>query len=171
MTFFRASLFAALATGAVLAANAAGCGGGDDSPPEQPAEDAGPAETGRPASEAGPERPPGLPSVECQIGTAIEIEPNDTAQTATPFTELSFCGVLETAADVDYATFDTPPGMKLGLFQGVIDGKVDFELTVGGITFGPGETTKFDSGTYLVKAFTTAGKPASYRFRIQFEPK
>jgi hypothetical protein len=110
------------------------------------------------------------PAVECAISSAIENEPNDTPQTANAFTELGFCGVLDTPTDVDYFTFDTPAGTKLGVFQGVIDGKVDFQLTLGGASFGPAETAKFGPGTYLVKAFTTAGKPASYRIRVQFDP-
>ncbi|CAN5857858.1 hypothetical protein BH11MYX4_BH11MYX4_21330 [soil metagenome] len=111
------------------------------------------------------------PAVECAVGGAVEIEGNDTPETANAFTELTFCGVLATGKDVDYATFDTPPGTKLSVFQGVIDGKVDFELSLAGAKFGPGETSKFGSGTYLVKAFTKAGKSASYSYRVQFDPK
>ena len=123
-----------------------------------------------PAQDAGETQVLG-PSVDCAVGGAVEVEGNDTPQTANAFTELTFCGVLATGKDVDYATFDTPPGTKLSLFQGVIDGKVDFELTLAGAKFGPAETAKFGSGTYLVKAFTTAGKSASYSYRIQFDPK
>lgn len=135
---------------------------------EEPALEAGASDSSSRPFEAGPEPVVG-PTVECAIGSAIETERNDTAATATPFTELSICGVLETAKDVDYLTFTTPPGTKLTLFQAVIDGRVDFELSLAGATFGPAETGKFGSGTYLVKAFTTSGKPASYRIRVQFE--
>ena len=123
-----------------------------------------------PKQDAGETRVLG-PSVECAVGGAVEVESNDTAKTATAFTELTFCGVLDKAQDVDYSTFDTPPGTKLSLFQAVIDGNVGFEITLAGATFGPGDTAKFGSGTYLVKAFTKAGKPASYSYRIQFDPK
>ena len=146
-----------------------GCGDDDPPPAEEPAPiDAGAPETTSPIPDATSERLLG-PAVECTIGAAVEFEPNDTPATATAFTELSICGVLETGQDLDYVTFDTPPNTKLTLFQAVIDGKVDFELTLGGATFGPSETTKFGSGTYLVKAFTKANKPASYRIRVQFE--
>lgn len=111
------------------------------------------------------------PTVMCSVGGAVEVEPNDTPDTATPFTALTFCGVLSPATDVDYSTFDTPAGKKLGLFQAVVDGKVDFSLTLNGQTFGPEETTKFGSGTYLVKASTSAGQPASYNYRVQFDPE
>ena len=110
------------------------------------------------------------PIVMCSIGGAVENEPNDTPATATPFTALTFCGVLSSGTDVDYSTFDTPEGTKLGVFQGVIDGKVQFTLTLNGQEFGPEATTKFGSGTYLVKAFTSAGQPASYNYRVQFDP-
>jgi hypothetical protein len=148
----------------------AGCGGGGDEPtPEPEGTEAGDPDTSRPSFDAGPERVLG-PTVECTIGAAIEQEPNDTKETANAFTELGYCGVLDSGADVDYVTFVTPTGTKLGVFQAVIDGKVDFELSLnGGATFGPGETTKFGSGTYVVKTFTKAGKPASYRMRIQFD--
>ena len=118
---------------------------------------------------SGTSSPPG-PAVDCAVGGAAELEPNDSAATATSFTELTFCGVLATGTDVDYSTFVTPPGTRLTVFQAVIDGKVDFTLSLGGATFGPGETAKFGSGTYVVKAFTKAGKSASYSYRIQFDP-
>jgi hypothetical protein len=154
-----------LAAGLVLAA---GCSDDEEST-EPPVLEAGAADTAsRPGQDAGPERVLG-PAVECTISAAIENEPNDTPQTANSFTELGFCGVLEKGTDVDYFTFTTPPGTKLSVFQGVIDGKVDFQLTLNGASFGPGETSKFGSGTYLVKAFTSAGKPASYRIRVQFD--
>ena len=147
-----------------------GCGGGDDPPPgELVADGGGVPEAAQKFPEAAP---PGVigPRVECALGAAIEEEPNDTPATANAFTELSFCGVLETATDVDYVTFDTPAGTKLSVFQAVIDGKVELELTLnGGATFGPAETAKFGEGKYLVKAFTKAGKPASYRIRVQFD--
>ena len=146
----------------------AGCAADEESSEPTPLE-AGAADTAsRPAQDAGPERVLG-PAVECTISAAIENEPNDTPQTANSFDELGFCGVLEKGTDIDYFTFDTPPGTKLSVFQGVIDGKVEFQLTLNGASFGPAETSKFGSGTYLVKAFTTAGKPASYRIRVQFD--
>ena len=58
---------------------------------------------------------------------------------------------------------------KLTVFQGVITGSVDFELTLNGATFGPSETGKFGSGTYVGKAFTKSGKPAAYRIRVQYD--
>jgi hypothetical protein len=148
-----------------------GCGDDEDEAgeDEQPPIEAGAPEIVRPEFDALPERVIG-PAVECAIGSAIEEEKNDTPQTATSFTELSICGVLDTAQDVDYLTFETPAGTKLSVFQAVIDGKVEFELELGGNKFGPGETAKFGPGKYLVKAFTKAGKPASYRVRVQFDP-
>jgi hypothetical protein len=151
-----------------VAAVAVGCGE-DDPPAERMVVEAGEPETTTPVRDATAEARVIGPAVECAIGSAIEAESNDTPATATAFTELSACGVLETAKDVDYFTFDTPPSTKLTLFQAVIDGKVDFELSLDGATFGPGETTKFGSGKYSVKAFTKADKPASYRIRVQFE--
>lgn len=130
--------------------------------------DAGVKESGPTMFDAPPIRVIG-PAVECAIGSAIEAEPNDSPMTATPFTELSICGVLETAKDVDYLAFETPSGTKLSVFQAVIDGKVELALTFDGETFGPGETAKFGAGKYVVKAFTNAGKPASYRIRVQFD--
>jgi hypothetical protein len=162
-------LASASAFAIALAFVAVGCGSDEEST-DPPLPEAGAADTAsRPGEDAGPERVLG-PAVECTISAAIETEPNDTPQTANAFTELGFCGVLDVATDVDYFTFDTPQGTKLSVFQGVIDGKVEFLLSVdGGATFGPSETSKFGSGKYLVKAFTTAGKPASYRIRVQFD--
>lgn len=124
-------------------------------PPPPPKEDAG---------------PPGQPKVECQLGAALELEPNDTKETATQFTELALCGVLETDKDVDYLAFETPTGTKLTVFQAVITGQVDFELTLNGATFGPADVDKFGSGKYLVKVLTKSGKPGSYKLRVQFDP-
>ena len=153
---------------ASLSVSAAGCGE-DESPAGEMVVEAGEPETTTPARDATAEARIIGPAVECAIGSAIEEEPNETTATATAFTELSACGVLETEKDVDYLTFDTPAGTKLTLFQGVMDGKVEFDLSLNGATFGPGETTKFGSGKYFVKAFTKAGKPASYRIRVQFD--
>lgn len=152
---------------ASFVASTAACG--DDDPPLESDTPAA-SESPPPPPDAGiSEQPPGLPQVECAVGAAIEIENNDTPQTATDFTALTFCGVLSTPSDVDYATFETPAGTKLTVFQAVIDGKVDFELTLNGQTFGPAETTKFGSGRYLVKAFTKSDKPGKYRIRVQFD--
>ena len=145
-----------------------GCSADAETPATDPA-DGGDAEASSMTTMEAGVAPPIGPAVECTIGAAIEQEPNDTPATANAFTELSYCGVLETGSDVDYSTFDTPTGKKLSVFQGVITGSVDFELMLDGATFGPSETTKFGSGTYLVKAFTKAGKPAAYRIRVQFD--
>ncbi len=152
---------------AAVSGGASACAAEDESPAEEAAE-GGAADGARPLFDALPERLIG-PAVECAIGSAIEEEPNDTPAMATSFTELSICGVLETAKDVDYLAFETPAGKKLSVFQAVIDGKVEIALTLGSETFGPGETTKFGAGKYVVRTFTNAGKPASYRIRVQFD--
>ena len=147
-----------------------GCSKDDEPPPAAPVtDDAGDPDGASSVPDATAVRIIG-PTVECAIGSAIEEEPNDTPATANAFTELSYCGVLATPTDVDYFTFDTPAGTKLAVFQGIIDGKVDFELMQNGATFGPADTDRFGSGKVLVKAFTKAGKPASYRIRVQFDP-
>lgn len=155
---------------ALLLSSAAGCSSSsDDATPAPDPADGGDAEASSPSMmEAGVARPLG-PAVECTIGAAVEAEPNDTPATANAFTELGFCGVLETGADVDYFTFATPTGKKLTVFQGVITGSVEFELMLNGATFGPSETGKFGSGTYVGKAFTKAGKAAAYRIRVQYD--
>jgi hypothetical protein len=168
MTFVRVALFAGACA---FVSIAAGCK--SDEPAASSEEEIGegkPDATTTPSKDAGEVRVVG-PAVECAIGGAVEVESNDTPQTANAFTELTFCGVLGTPQDVDYATFTTPTGTKLGVFQAVIDGKVEFELTLAGAKFGPAETTKFGSGTYVVKAFTKAGKTASYSYRVQFDPQ
>jgi hypothetical protein len=158
--------------GAALFAAALVMSGACSADPETPATDpadGGDAEASPSTTKDAGAAPPIGPAVECTIGAAIEAEPNDTPATANAFTELSFCGVLETGTDVDYFTFDTPAGKKLSVFQGVITGKVEFELTLNGATFGPTETDKFGAGTYVGRAFTKAGKPAAYRIRVQFD--
>ena len=167
MTFVRVALFA-VASGLVSIASA--CSSSEEPAPstEEESTDAKP-DAATPRKDAGEIKPPG-PAVECAVGGAVEVESNDTPATANAFTELTFCGVLGTAQDVDYSTFVTPPGTTLSVFQAVIDGQVDFELTLGSAKFGPGETAKFGSGTYVVKAFTKAGKTASYSYRVQFDP-
>jgi len=152
-----------------IAVGPSACSANPETPAVDPS-DGGDAEASveKNAPDAGAAPPIG-PAVECTIGAAIEQEPNDTPATANAFTELSFCGVLDSGSDVDYATFDTPTGKKLTVFQGIVTGKVDFQLMLNGATFGPTETDKFGAGTYVVKAFTTAGKPAAYRFRVQFD--
>jgi hypothetical protein len=172
MTFVRVALFAA----ACALVPMAGACSSDEPDPVTEEEKLGEGEgedkpdASTPKQEAGEVIAPG-PAVECAVGGAVEVESNDTVQTANAFTELTFCGVLGTPQDVDHSTFVTPPGTKLSVFQAVIDGKVDFEITLGAAKFGPSETAKFGSGTYVVKAFTKAGKPASYSYRIQFDPK
>lgn len=175
MTWARVAIASIAAFGApawiaVALAMSGGCSADAESPAPDPNDDGGDAEASAATTnkDAGVAPPIG-PAVECTIGAAIEQEPNDTPETANAFTELSFCGVLESGTDVDYSTFTTPTGKKLTVFQGVITGKVDFQLTLDGATFGPTETDKFGSGIYLVKAFTTAGKPAAYRIRVQFD--
>jgi len=148
---------------------AGGCSADPETPAAVDLSDGGDAEASATTTKEAGVAPPIGPAVQCSIGAAIEQEPNDTPVTANAFTELSFCGVLETGTDVDYSTFDTPTGKKLSVFQAVIGGSVDFELMLGGATFGPTETEKFGSGTYLVKAFTKAGKPATYQIRVQFD--
>lgn len=163
-----------LAIGAAVAALAvAACGGDDDgAPPPEP--DAGTPEA--PVEQRDAAAPPDAGSggppkyrVDCPLGTAVEFEPNDTADTANAFTERAFCGVLEAPSDVDWSAFSTPSGKKLTTFQAVIDGPVDFELRVNGKTFGPADVEKFEAGDYRVKAFTRGDKPATYRYRIAFE--
>jgi hypothetical protein len=137
-------------------------------------------------ADAGPDTDPGSPpaenksdarvdgvpviEVDCPIGTAVEFEDNDTPAKANEFQELSFCGALTPASDVDYSKFTTPRGKKLVLFQGVIDGVVDFDLLVNGKTLRPEDVKDFEAGEYVVKAYTKDGKPGRYRYRIQFEP-
>ncbi len=146
------------------------CGSDDPASSSEAEISTGRPETSTALPDAGDERAVG-PVVDCPVGGAIEVESNDTRATANAFTELTFCGVLSTPQDVDYSTFDTPSGTKLSVFQGVIMGKVEFELTLNnGPPFGPGETAKFGSGTYFVKAFTKSGKTASYSYRVQFDP-
>jgi hypothetical protein len=164
---------ACLLTWAVLA----GCSSSDDPAAAAPDASTGDQDDSSTTTDSGPGRDsatsdaPSGPMVMCAIGGAVEVEPNDTPATATPFTALTFCGVLSSGSDVDYSTFATPAGTKLGLFQGVIDGKVDFSLTLDGQTFGPADVSQFGSGTYLVKASTSAGQPASYNYRVQFDPQ
>lgn len=163
---------ALLVTTVILAGAVSACGEDEEPAGEQTLEatiDAAPPPPPPPAkSDAG--EPTG-PKVECQIGAALELEPNDTAASATSFTELALCGVLETAKDVDYLAFETPPGTKLSVFQAVITGKVDFELTLDGKTFTPSDTDQFGAGKYLVKAFTKSTEPGSYKLRVQFDPE
>lgn len=159
---------------ALLAFTIPGCGDDDELPP--PSRDASPDEP--PPAEAPDDDdddagagPPYAIDVDCPIGTIVEREPNNTADTATPLDgQLSICGSISPGTDVDYSTFTTPPGKKLTMFQAVIDGKVDFELAVGGKTLRPSDVKEFETGTYVVKAFSSDGQPGKYRYRIQFEP-
>src|SRR5690606_35801779 len=120
-------------------------------------------------AEAPPDRDGGaggfIIEVTCPVGTAVELENNDTPDAANAFEDLAFCGSITPAGDVDYSTFKTPPGKKLALFQGVVDGKVDFELMVNGKTLRPADVKKFEAGEYVVRAFTTDGQPGKYRYR------
>ncbi|MDF2695659.1 MAG: hypothetical protein K0S65_4042, partial [Labilithrix sp.] len=151
---------------------------GNDDPPAEPA-DAGvevveePPPPPPPQSDGGGggvNTPPPI-EVDCPVGTTVELEDNGAPEKANALDDqLSFCGALAPGSDVDYSTFSTPPGKKLALFQGVIDGQVDFDLVVNGKTLRPGEVKTFEAGTYVIKAFTKDGKPGKYRYRIQFEP-
>ncbi|MBX3192870.1 MAG: PPC domain-containing protein [Labilithrix sp.] len=149
----------------------AACGEDDEAlPPEPTPEEAGQSQAPQYSRGDGAvdERPPNLPQVECAVGAEIEREDNDTPEQANELTATAFCGVISDPDDVDYITFETPQGTKLTVFQAVIDGPIDFELTLNGETFGPAATSKFGSGRYLVKAFTK-GEPGTYRLRIQFD--
>ena len=167
---------AAVGSVACFALAVPACGGDDALPPASP--DAGAdaptstiddrAPTPKPVGDGGGYVPI---DVDCPIGTAVEIEPNDTAAQATELDGmLSMCGSITPGADVDYSTFTTPTGKRLAFFQAVIDGKVDFDLVVNEKTLRPGDVKKFEAGTYVVKAYTTDKEPGKYRYRVQFEP-
>ena len=92
---------------------ATGTACGDDAPPAPPHDAGVRAEAPRPEAGGGGF----IIEVACHVGTAVELEDNDTPATANAFTELSFCGSITPATDVDYSTFKTPEGKKLALFQ------------------------------------------------------
>lgn len=144
----------------------------DDRPTEEPpaaASDAG----APPPAEKPPTTTPrdaGPIEVDCPTGSAVEVEDNGSPQRATFLgSALTMCGALTPGDDVDYSSFQTPAGKKLELFQAVVDGAVDFELVVNGKTLKPSDVKSFEPGDYIVKAFSTDGKPARYRYRIQYE--
>ncbi|MBX3217536.1 MAG: hypothetical protein KF850_36225 [Labilithrix sp.] len=137
----------------------AGVDAGTEPPPPPPASDGGSAN-----------QPPPI-EVDCPVGTVVEMEDNDTPATANELDDgLSFCGAISPGSDVDYSTFTTPAGKKLELFQGVIEGAVDFDLIVNGKTLRPSEVKRFEAGKYLIKAYTKDQKPGKYRYRIQYAP-
>ncbi|MFO0740688.1 MAG: hypothetical protein U0270_32625 [Labilithrix sp.] len=113
--------------------------------------------------------PPPVP-VDCPPGSTIELEPNDSPVKANKVRDQSFCGSLTPAGDEDFSTFDTPPGKKLALFQAIIEGPVDFELTVNGNLYKPTDVKSFEAGTYTVRAFTKDNTAGKYRYRVQFQP-
>lgn len=110
--------------------------------------------------------------VDCPVGTLPELEDNNATDKANELgsSDLSFCGSISPADDVDYSKFKTPEGKKLVLFQAVIEGAVDFDLVVNGKTLKTTDVKKFEAGEYVIKAYTKDGKPGRYRYRIQFEP-
>lgn len=167
--------FTTVAALACLASVAPACGGDDpstaDSAPDAAADvpEAPPAPPPEARSDGGSSYVP--IDVDCPIGAAVELEPNDEPAAATDLDDrVSMCGAISPGEDVDYSRFTTPSGKRLALFQAVIDGKVDFDLLVNGKTLRPSDVRDFEAGEYLVKAFTTDGKPGRYRYRIQFEP-
>jgi hypothetical protein len=168
------SLFAAfvLASIAALSLAVPACGDEETAPAQIP--DAG-VEAAAPPSPP-PEIPPSdggggvIIEVDCPVGTAVELEDNNAPEAANEFDQLAYCGAISPGADVDYSKFKTPAGKKLVLFQGVIEGAVDFDLLVNGKTLKPAEVKKFEAGEYVVKAYTKDAKPGKYRYRIQFEP-
>lgn len=141
------------------------CKGDDD---DQPAES---SDTGAPdaGKDSARDAPPVTATVDCAVDSEPEQEPNDTPEQASSFTGLAVCGVLP-KGDVDYVTFTTPDGTKLGSFLAVINGKVDFDIMLGGKTFKPGDSEEYGAGTYLVKAYTTDGAAGTYRIRLRFDP-
>lgn len=152
-----------------LGAYAAACGGSDDPPPgEADAAADAPPPPPAPTSTRDATGPAEIP-IDCPPGNDVEREPNDAPAEANPVTLTSFCGVLSTKDDVDYSTFETPPGKRLRFFQAIIKGKVDFELSSGGKTMGPADTDQFVAGTYVVKAFTRGAEPGAYRYMLRFE--
>jgi hypothetical protein len=165
----RAATGAALCLVSATAISLFACGGSDDAPPEEV--DAGvdaPPPPPPPTASRDATGPAEIP-IDCPIGNDVEREPNDTPAQASPLTQTSFCGVLDSKDDVDYSTFETPPGKRLRFFQAIVKGKVDFELTSGGKTVGPADTDQFVEGTYVVKAFTKGADPGAYRYMIRFE--
>ena len=113
--------------------------------------------------------PPPIP-VDCPPGSTLEYEPNDSPIKANRVRDRSFCGALTPAGDEDFSTFDTPAGKKLTLFQAIVDGPVQFELTVNGNLYQPTDVKNFEAGTYVVRAFTKDNTAGKYRYRVQFEP-
>jgi hypothetical protein len=162
-----------LALAALLNFACGACGDDDASPPavaDAGADHAAPAPTST-TSEAGasPNGPPPIP-VDCPPGSTVEYEPNDSPIKANKVRDQSFCGALTPAGDEDFSTFDTPAGKKLTLFQAIIEGPVDFELTVNGHPYKPTDVKNFEAGTYTVRAFTKDNTAGKYRYRVQFEP-
>ncbi|MBX3226667.1 MAG: hypothetical protein KIT84_39400 [Labilithrix sp.] len=159
-----------------MALAVAGAACGDDDAPA-PVADAGadvtpPAPTSTTTAtggSGGPPSPAPIP-VDCALGTTVETEANDTPAEANKVNGLAFCGTISPGADVDYATFETPAGKKLTVFQAVIEGQVDFDLLVNDKTLKATDVKSFEAGAYVVKVFTKDAKPGKYRFRIQFEP-
>lgn len=162
----------ARASALVLAALLAACGDDDVAP--APVADAGhdvataPTTTAT-ATTTSTNGPPPIP-VDCPPGSTIELEPNDSPVKANKVRDQSFCGTLSPAGDEDFSTFDTPAGKKLALFQAIIEGPVDFELTVNGNQYKPTDVKHFEAGTYTVRAFTKDNTAGKYRYRVQFEP-
>jgi hypothetical protein len=166
----RPSRMTQLALAALLTCS---CGDDDASPPaaaDAGADHAAPASTST-LTDAGASAngPPPIP-VDCPPGSTVEYEPNDSPIKANKVRDQSFCGALTPAGDEDFSTFDTPPGKKLTLFQAIIEGNVDFELTVNGHLYKPTDVKNFEAGTYTVRAFTKNNTAGKYRYRVQFEP-
>lgn len=152
----------------------AGCGD-DDAAPRSAADagrDAAPTPTSSTTATAtgtSTNGPPPIP-VDCPAGSTIELEPNDSSVKANRVRDQSFCGTLSPAGDEDFSTFDTPKGKKLALFQAIIEGPVEFELTVNGNLYKPTDVKSFEAGTYTVRTFTKDNTAGKYRYRVQFEP-
>ncbi len=152
-----------------------GACGDDDTAPVDAGTDARPTpaatttSTGSSGSTGGPPTPTTF-AVDCPIGTTVEFEPNDTTAQANVMKDLAFCGAISPGTDVDYARFDTPAGKKLTGFVAKVEGKLAFDLVVNGKTLKPTDVKTFESGSYVVKVYTTDAKPGKYSFRVQFEP-
>jgi hypothetical protein len=108
----------------------------------------------------------------CAAGQPSEVEPNQTAETASKVPFATFCGALSDGNDVDFLEATLPDDAMGFELQRSFTNPVEVFLTVGTqprIQLQQGVMLPFEAGAkYLFEVRGVGGKASKYRFDLTF---
>jgi hypothetical protein len=108
----------------------------------------------------------------CMNGEPSEMEPNQTAETASKVPFATFCGALSDGNDVDFFEATLPADASGFQIQRSFTNPVEAFFTVGGsrLQLANGVTLPVEAGgKYIFEVRSISGKPSKYRFDLTVE--